>query len=164
MNDSAGDRTVNREEITRLLRARGERQTDLARALGVRDSAVSDLLRGKRAIRDRELPVFAAFLGIGIDAALRLLGIDPRPDGRAPPPDTDGADAPEDAPEGAPVKTVLHVVPSPDPVDPRPVRPQLVDAGLLGSVPAHPQDSRAIPVRRRDRRSALQSPIEVDRA
>lgn len=160
MIESAGDRAVNQQEIKQLLRERGARQRDIARALGVRDSAVSDLLRGKRAIRDRELPVFADFLGIGIDAALRLLGIDLKPNDHAPLGDIDGAELPKEVR----AKTLVHIVPSRDPVDPGPARPQLVDATPLGAVPALPREIRAKPVRRRDRRSALLSPSEADRA
>lgn len=73
MSESAG---VNRGEIVRLLRDRGAAQTDLARAMGISQSALSQLLSGKRSLKGSELPAVASFLGIGITHALRLLGID----------------------------------------------------------------------------------------
>lgn len=74
MSDFAAH-SVNREEISRLLRERGASQATLARAMGLKQSAVSQLLGGKRRIASAELPVFAAFLGIRITDAFRLLGI-----------------------------------------------------------------------------------------
>lgn len=71
-------RTVNRPELDRLLREQSLSQADLARAMKLPESAVSNLLNGKRAIKDAELPGFAALLGVEIPAALDLLGIDTR--------------------------------------------------------------------------------------
>ena len=159
MTDSAGGRTVDQQEIRRLLQERGARQTDLARALGVRDSAVSDLLRGKRGVRDRELPVFAGFLGIEIEAALRLLGVLPRANTYAALVDTDGAVAPEE--EAA--KTVPDVKPLPGLGEPARPRPRLNGAAQSGIAPAIPQERR-VPTRiSRARPSALLPPTREDR-
>jgi transcriptional regulator with XRE-family HTH domain len=68
-------RPVERAEIDRLLTERGASQAEFARHLGIPESAVSNLLSGRRAIKDIELPVAAAFLGIEIAELLRLLGI-----------------------------------------------------------------------------------------
>jgi len=159
MTDSAAGRTVDQQEIRRLLHAREARQTDLARALGVRDSAVSDLLRGKRGIRDRELPVFAAFLGIEIEAALRLLGVIPRSNGFLALVDADGSEVPEEDP----AKTVLYAEPSPDLGDPCQPRPQLSGAAQSGIAPTLPQERLAVLRTRRDRPSALLSSNRGDR-
>lgn len=67
---------MKREEISRLLRERGASQAALAEAMGLQQSAVSQLLSGKRRIASAEVPVFAAFLGIRITDAFRLLGIE----------------------------------------------------------------------------------------
>jgi len=149
MNDAAGDRAVNRQEITRLLRERNARQTDLARALGTRDSAVSDLLRGKRRIRDRELPVFASFLGIETDAALRLLGIGTQETG---------------TPTEVLAKTALYEAPSKPPSHPAQARPQLVGPEEAGTVASLPPESRAIALRQLVRPSAFRSSNRADRA
>lgn len=68
-------RTTDRAELERLLKAKGASQADLARFMGLPESAVSNLLNGKRAIKDAELPGFSGFLGIEMASALRILGI-----------------------------------------------------------------------------------------
>jgi transcriptional regulator with XRE-family HTH domain len=75
MSDLGAHHPVNREEISRILRERGASQAALAKAMGLKQPAVSQILSGKRRVASAELPVFAAFLGIGITDALRLLGI-----------------------------------------------------------------------------------------
>jgi len=60
----------------------GRSQSDLARLLGVHRSAISQLLRGKRAIKAVEISEVARFLGVSEAELVQRAGISPRWGGR----------------------------------------------------------------------------------
>lgn len=59
------------EDIKKALARSGKTQHGLAAALGVDDAAITRMLKGKREIKARELPLIRAYLELGADADAR---------------------------------------------------------------------------------------------
>jgi transcriptional regulator with XRE-family HTH domain len=79
---SGGRRSLNDvvcEEVRVMMVRKGARQADVARALGVAQSGVSERLRGKREWTLSELEVLARLWQVPVAHLLGMTGENPRP-------------------------------------------------------------------------------------